>query len=236
MRAKHWCLALAAGVGLLGASYTASAQEQLIPSMVYRTGPFAPSGTPTADGFADYIALLNNRDGGLNGVKLKVEECETQYNTERGVECYERLKAMGGTIFSPYSTGITYALIDRAPTDKSVIFSMAYGRASAMVGNIFPWVFNAPVTYWSGASAAIQFFAKEAGGKDKLKGKKIAHVFIDIPYGKEPQPGSAELCPGASVSSLSWCRSRRRAWSRNRSGCRCVRCVRTSSSSPAGVR
>ncbi len=188
MMMKKLGLAIAAGAALLGAHVAASAQEQLIPSMVYRTGPYAPSGIPTADGFHDYIALLNARDGGLNGVKLKVEECETQYNTERGVECYSRLKAQGGTIFSPYSTGITYALTDRAGPDKSVIFSMAYGRASAMVGQYFPWVFNAPVTYWSGASAAIQFFAKEAGGKDKLKGKKIAHVFIDIPYGKEPNP------------------------------------------------
>src|SRR3546814_10490844 len=91
--------------------------------MVYRTGPYAPSGIPVADGFSDYVNLINERDGGLNGVKLRVEECETQYNTERGVECYERLKAQGGTIFSPYSTGITYALIDRAAADKSVIRS-----------------------------------------------------------------------------------------------------------------
>src|SRR3546814_19078498 len=99
----------------------------------------APSGIPVADGFSDYVNLINERDGGLNGVKLRVEECETQYNTERGVECYERLKAQGGTIFSPYSTGITYALLDRAAADKSVIFSMGYGRDSATVGNIFPW-------------------------------------------------------------------------------------------------
>src|SRR3546814_15272997 len=153
-----------------------------------RTGPYAPSGIPVADGFSDYVNLINERDGGLNGVKLRVEECETQYNTERGVECYERLKAQGGTIFSPYSTGITYALIDRAVADKSVIFSMGYGRASATVGNIFPWVFTAPATYWGAARAGVQYFAKEAGGKDKLKGKKIAYVYIDIAYGKETIP------------------------------------------------
>lgn len=188
MSATKWIASVVVGASLAGAAFAVSAQEQVIPSMVYRTGPYAPSGIPVADGFADYINLINERDGGLNGVKLRVEECETQYNTERGVECYERLKAQGGTIFSPYSTGITYALIDRAPADKSVIFSMGYGRASATVGNIFPWVFTAPATYWGGASAGVQYFAKEAGGKDKLKGKKIAHVFIDIPYGKEPNP------------------------------------------------
>ncbi|MBS4048223.1 MAG: ABC transporter substrate-binding protein [Ferrovibrio sp.] len=188
MKASKWIASLVAGAALAGSAFAALAQEQVIPSMVYRTGPFAPSGIPVADGFADYINLINERDGGLNGVKLRNEECETQYNTERGVECYERLKALGGTIYSPYSTGITYALIDRAAADKSVIFSMGYGRASATVGNIFPWVFTAPATYWGGASAGIQYITKELGGKDKMKGKKIAYVYIDIAYGKEPIP------------------------------------------------
>jgi branched-chain amino acid transport system substrate-binding protein len=188
MSATKWMASLVVGATLAGAAFAAMAQEQMVPSMVYRTGPYAPSGIPVADGYQDYMTLVNQRDGGINGVKLKVEECETQYNTERGVECYERLKAQGGTIFSPYSTGITYALIDRAPADKSVIFSQAYGRASATVGTIFPWVFTAPITYWGGASAGIQYFAKELGGKDKLKGKKVAYVYIDIAYGKEPIP------------------------------------------------
>ena len=65
---------------------------------------------------------------------------------------------------------------------------MGYGRASATVGNIFPWVFTAPATYWGGASAGVQYITKELGGKDKMKGKKVAYVYIDIAYGKEPIP------------------------------------------------
>ena len=34
--------------------------------------------------------LINARDGGINGVKITFEECETGYATDRGVECYER--------------------------------------------------------------------------------------------------------------------------------------------------
>jgi branched-chain amino acid transport system substrate-binding protein len=36
------------------------------------------------------------REGGINGVKLIFEECETGYATDRGVECYERLKGKHG--------------------------------------------------------------------------------------------------------------------------------------------
>ena len=60
----------------------------------------------------DYLTLVNERDGGVNGVKLTWEECETEYKTDRGVECYERLKGNGDRRrrVSPFSTGITYAL------------------------------------------------------------------------------------------------------------------------------
>ena len=69
--------------------------EQFIPSMVYRTGPYAPNGIPFADGYADYLAMLNARDGGIGGVPILVEECDTAYNNDRGVECYERMKNNG---------------------------------------------------------------------------------------------------------------------------------------------
>ena len=35
----------------------------------------------------DYLSMLNERDGGIGGVKLNVEECETGYDTKKGVEC-----------------------------------------------------------------------------------------------------------------------------------------------------
>ena len=62
-----------------------------MPSMTYRTGRFAGGGTPFADGYADYFNMLNERDGGINGVKILVDECETAYNTQKGVECYEAI-------------------------------------------------------------------------------------------------------------------------------------------------
>ena len=167
----------------------ALAQDGLyIPTFVYRTGAFAPSGIPIADGFKDYFTLLNERDGGIEGVKVIQEECETNYDTKVGVECYERLKSKGPLVINPYSTGITYALIPKAPVDKIPILSMGYGRTDAAVGSVHAWVFNAPTSYWSQMSAKIKYIADKEGGFEKLKGKKIAHIFHNSPYGKEPIP------------------------------------------------
>ncbi len=186
---------IAAGVTGL-ATGQATAAEQFIPSLVYRTGPFAPGGIPFANGAMDYYKLLNERDGGINGVKLLIEECDTAYNTDRGVECYERLKNKGPTgaaVFSPLSTGITYAIIDRATKDKIPVFSMGYGRTDASDGRVFPYVFTMPATYWSQASALVRYIGSQEGGMDKLKGKKVALVYLDGAYGKEPIPTLEKL-------------------------------------------
>jgi branched-chain amino acid transport system substrate-binding protein len=164
-----------------------------IPLLVYRTGAYAPSGIPNANGFNDYFNLLNERDGGINGVKIVFEECEMQYDTKQGVECYERLKGKGAVLVNPFSTGITYQLIPKAPVDKVVIHSMGYGMTAAADGRWFPWVFNFPMTYWNQASAFIKYVGAQEGGMDKLKGKKIVHVYHNSPYGREANPTLEEL-------------------------------------------
>ena len=186
-------LALIVIDGPMAGAVSAQAKEMFVPSTVYRTGPYAPSGTPFANGLWDYLAMINERDGGINGVRLVVEECETQYDTKQGVECYERLKGKSPVLVNPYSTGITYQLVPKAPVDKVVVFSMGYGMTAAADGRWFPWVFGFPTTYWSQASAVIRYIGTQEGGLDKLKGKKIAHIFHNSPYGKEANPTLEEL-------------------------------------------
>ncbi|HEX6144044.1 MAG TPA: ABC transporter substrate-binding protein [Geminicoccaceae bacterium] len=197
---KAWTTGIALGAAVLvggtGMVLGQDKGEQFIPSLVYRTGPYAPNGIPFANGFADYIALVNERDGGINGVRLDLEECDTAYNNDRGVECYERLKNGGSTgaaAFMPLSTGITYALIERATADKIPIFSMGYGRTDASDGTVFPYIFTPPATYWSQATAMIKYIGEEEGGMENLEGKKIALVYHDSAYGKEPIPTLEKL-------------------------------------------
>jgi branched-chain amino acid transport system substrate-binding protein len=177
---------VAAGASALTTSAFAQAKEQFFPLLVYRTGAYAPNGTPWANGKQDYLKMVNARDGGVNGVKLTFEECETAYDTARGVECYERLKGKTNTLFEPQSTGITFALTDKAPGDKMPVLTIGYGLAASQDGGVFKWNFPILGSYWTGADILIQHIAKKEGGFDKLKGKKIALVYHDSPFGKEP--------------------------------------------------
>ena len=158
--------------------------DLVFPSLSYRTGPYAAGGIPFADGYADYFTLLNERDGGIGGVMTRVIECETAYNTEKGVECYESTKGEGALVYQPLSTGITYQLIPKATADDIPIHSMGYGRTSAANGDVFSHVFNYPGNYWHAASGIINHLLEVNGGD--LNGKKIALVYHNSAYGKEP--------------------------------------------------
>jgi len=193
MKLKSLALATAFSAAALSATLTAptayaQAKEQFFPLLVYRTGAYAPNGTPWANGKQDYLKLVNARDGGINGVKITYEECETMYATDKGVECYERLKGKTNTLFDPQSTGITFALTDKAPGDKMPLITVGYGLAASQDGMVFKWNFPILGSYWTGADVLIQHISKREGGLDKLKGKKIALVYHDSPFGKEPIP------------------------------------------------
>ncbi len=163
-----------------------SKPTQFFGLLSYRTGPFAAGGSGFFSGMEDFMQL-RNMQGGVNGVKYEWEECETAYNVARAIECYERFKDRN-ILVHPLSTGITYALIDRATKDNIVVISSGYGRSDASDGSVFPYIFTAPTNYWSQNTAKIKFIAERMGGMDKLKGLKIANLYIDVPYGQETKP------------------------------------------------
>ncbi len=165
----------------------AQAKEQFVPVLSYRTGPYAPNGTPWANGFVDYLKLVNVK-GGINGVKIAYEECETGYDTARSVECYERLKSKNPSFVQTLSTGATFAVTEKAPGDKIPVVTVGYGRSESSDGAVFKWNFPIAGTYWVAADTILQAISKKEGGWDKLKGKKIALVYHDSPFGKEPIP------------------------------------------------
>ena len=158
--------------------------DLVIPDLHYRTGPFAAGGIPFSDGYQDYFTLLNQRDGGIGGVPVRIVSCETAYNTERGVECYESTKGEGSLVYQPLSTGITYQLIPRATADGIPLHTMGYGRTSAANGDVFSHVFNYPANYWDAASVIVNQLLEENDGS--LEGKSIALLYHNSAYGREP--------------------------------------------------
>jgi branched-chain amino acid transport system substrate-binding protein len=187
---QQWWSGLVAAMllGLVRVTAVVAAGEQFLPVLSIREGALKGVGIPFFDGYIAYLTLLNERDGGINGVPLVWEECETVFDNIRGVECYERLKTKGPTgaaVFHLISTPLTYALIERATHDQIPLLTVGMGRSDAAEGRVFPYVFPIPINYWSLNTAKIQFIGQRTGGMEQLKGRKIAHVYHDSDYGKE---------------------------------------------------
>ncbi|KWT69077.1 Leucine-, isoleucine-, valine-, threonine-, and alanine-binding protein [Hyphomicrobium sulfonivorans] len=167
----------------------AIADEQFFPLQSYRVGPYAAGGTGFFGGTIDYFNLINTRDGGVNGVKLTWEEGETQYEVERGVEVYERLKGRPNiAAWNPLSVGIAYAMIDRITQDRVPLITVNHGRTDSTDGRVFPYVFPLLLNPYSETSGIINYIASKEGGEEKLKGKKIVVLYHGSPYGKETIP------------------------------------------------
>lgn len=167
----------------------AQADEQFFPLQSYRVGPYAAGGTGFFGGFIDYLNLVNLRDGGVGGVRLTWTEGETQYEVERGVEVYERLKTLPGiAAWNPLSVGIAYAMLDRVTADKVPLVTINHGRTDTTDGRVFKYVFPLLLNPYSETSGIVNYIAGKEGGAGNLKGKKIVVLYHGSPYGKETIP------------------------------------------------
>ena len=154
---------------------------------LYRTGPYALAGRVIT--IIDYFNLLNTRDGGIGGVRLVWDECETEYNRSKGLECYHRQKksdVFGDALyFDPLSVGISSSLIEQGRKDKISIISVNHGRTETERGDIFPYQFPLGTNAYDFAYAVVKHMGESLGGMEKLSGETIVTLYHGSPYGRE---------------------------------------------------
>lgn len=168
----------------------AAEETQYFPIASSRVGPYSAMGTGYYGAQIDYLNYVN-MNGGVNGVMLTWQECETEYNAVKTVECYQRLFEKDGqkiVVFDTLGTPGAYAVINRMADDQVVLAQYGYGRTDAADGTVWPWVFNAAGHYWSQIAVKMRFMAEQEGGVEKMRGKKIVHMHIDSAFGREPLP------------------------------------------------
>jgi branched-chain amino acid transport system substrate-binding protein len=165
-------------------------ETQYFPIASSRVGPYSAMGTGYYGAQIDYLNYVN-MNGGVNGVMLTWQECETEYNAVKTVECYQRLLEKDGqkiVVFDTLGTPGAYAVINRMAEDEVVLAQYGYGRTDAADGTVWPWVFNAAGHYWDQIAVKLRFMAEQEGGVENMRGKKIVHMHIDSAYGREPLP------------------------------------------------
>ena len=179
---------VAAALAVPGA--LAAQETQYFPIASSRVGPYSARGTGYYGAQIDYLNYIN-MNGGVNGVMLTWQECETEYNAVKTVECYQRLFEYDGqrmVVFDTLGTPGAYAVINRMAEDEVVLAQYGYGRTDAADGRVWPWVFNAAGEYWSQVAVQMRFMAEQEGGVENMRGKKVVHMHIDSAFGREPLP------------------------------------------------
>lgn len=135
-------------------------------------------------GEQDYIKLVN-AEGGIDGHPVELIVKDHGSEPQRGIALYNEARDAGAVLVDFLSTPVSNAMVPRVLHDHVPMLTLAHGRGDAVDGKVFPYVFPAMANYWSQAALLIQHIRDHEGG---LKGKKIAHVHIDTPFGREPIP------------------------------------------------
>jgi branched-chain amino acid transport system substrate-binding protein len=136
-------------------------------------------------GQRDYLSYVNAK-GGVAGHTFQANVVDTGNEPQRGIEAYERFKTEGVVLMDFLSTPVSRAIVPRALKEGQNVLTMFHGRSDAADGTTFPTIFPAGALYWSQAAVIIKYIADQEKGA--LKGKKVALVGIDSPFGKEPLP------------------------------------------------
>jgi len=136
-----------------------------------------------SEGQRDYLTLINDA-GGVDGHPVELNISDTGNEPQRGIEAYNRARDDGAIMVDFLSTPVARAMVNRVLDDKIPMITVLHGRGDASDGETFPYVFPIMATYWAQAAVLVDHMNQE----ESLEGKKIAHVYIDSPFGREPIP------------------------------------------------
>ncbi|RTL61433.1 MAG: ABC transporter substrate-binding protein [Hyphomicrobiales bacterium] len=185
MQTKLKALALAGGLALGAAPALAQDKVVKIGFAEDFTKVYTFVTSEYNQGQRDYLSYVNAK-GGVAGHTFQANVVDTGNEPQRGIEAYERFKTEGVVLMDFLSTPVSRAIVPRALKEGQNVLTMFHGRSDAADGTTFPTIFPAGALYWSQAAVIIKYIADQEKGA--LKGKKVALVGIDSPFGKEPLP------------------------------------------------
>jgi branched-chain amino acid transport system substrate-binding protein len=191
MRSGIFGFSIAAAVGLAAIAPAAAQNAPVkIGTALDFTAVYTFVSSEYSQGQRDYAAMMNAK-GGVKGHPIEISVVDTGNQPQRGIEAYERFKSEGAVLVDFLSTPVSRAVVPRALADGINLITMFHGRSDAADGKVFPTIYPMTPAYWSQATAIVKYIEDQEKGS--LKGKKIALVMIDSPFGREPLPVFEEL-------------------------------------------
>ena len=188
MRLKYLALGLAAVIAAPVA--TAQAADGIfVPLFTYRTGAVRRVRHSDRQRHATISTCSTSATAASAASSSSIEECETGYDTKKGVECYDAGQGQepgrGQSVFDRHHAAAHpqgRGRQDPDPLDGLRPFGL--GRRQPVPVDLQ----SAGDLLGRRLGIRASYVGDAEGGFDKLKGKKIGLVYLDAPYGKEPIP------------------------------------------------
>jgi len=197
-RSTSLALATAAALGL-GTGAAQAADELPVGHLATYTGPTSDVGTLYGQGIEDAIEYIN-RNGGVNGAKIKRDTVDYAYAAPRAIATYKgwtsQLKPVA---IQGWGTADTEALVRFVAQDKIPYLSASYsGHLTDPTGKQKNSKSAAPYNFFYGPSysdacRALLQWAKQDWEAKGGKGKpKFIHMGDNHPYPNAPKEACAE--------------------------------------------
>jgi branched-chain amino acid transport system substrate-binding protein len=154
-------------------------------SLCDRSGATQLIGVIYCPAFLDYIDMVNERQGGVDGHPIEVVDIDHGYEVPKAVAGYEQVRQQGAVAVLCQGTPIASALNESVTRDKVPCLTPGFGIAGAGDPTAYPYQFPIAASYYSQGAAAIDFALTQLEGQDE---PKIAYLYFDNPAGKEPLP------------------------------------------------
>ena len=188
---RNFLLTIILSILIIPTTYAADDHEgeQFYPLFTYRTGPYATVGVSIVAGQKDMLDYLNEVDGGVNGIRNHMVECETSYDIDKGIECFDRhVKGNQGAptaTITGMSSGLFAATEQRNREHKMPHMIPGGGTATAIDGRFNEYQFSLMFDYWREAQIVVEYISQKIGGHENLKNQTIVTLYHDSGYGRE---------------------------------------------------
>ena len=199
--------------------------------------PTRPTACRWANGYVDYLKLINaRRRHQRRQDQLSRNARPATPPTGRRVLRAPEGQDGGATVFQPLSTGITFALTEKAPGDKIPLITAGYGRSESQpTAASSSGTSRCSAPTGSAADILMQHIAKKEGGLRQAQGQEDRAGLPRQPVRQGADPAAAGARQDARLRAAAAAGDRTRASSRRPPGCRSARAARTTCCCGAGA-
>ncbi|MDB5770547.1 MAG: branched-chain amino acid transport system substrate-binding protein [Burkholderiales bacterium] len=196
-RLMPWLGALAAAAAMAitpAASAQAQANDIVIGGSIPMTGVFAFAGIGIHAGITDYVKIINDQ-GGIKGRKLRYVPEDTAYKVDVSVAAFKKITSQNKVnLYYGDSTGFSKTINPELDRMGSIMMAGASFATELNDPAKYPNQFLVGPDYTEMFGILLRHIAKEKPGA------KVAFVFSDTEFGRDPIARSKEVAQKLGLS------------------------------------